>query len=90
MGDVPKDSSAGERYDAIIEGRCPTCGETLERREHDGWCVPCGFGWAYETTGPKTATVSLTIEPDLMELNTSLGRFTSRTARVTWDRPVTD
>jgi hypothetical protein len=29
---------------SIIEGRCPTCGGVLERREDCGWCESCGFG----------------------------------------------
>lgn len=74
----------------VIEGLCATCGGPLERRERDGWCAVCGVGWAYHSTGPKTATLTMVIEPDLVEVNTSLGRITMTAARLEARRQVGD
>lgn len=54
-------------YEAIIEGRCPTCDSALERRERDGWCNTCDVGWSYRTTGRDMGELSLTIEPRTVE-----------------------
>lgn len=52
--------SPSPNYDAIIEGICPTDGEPLEMRDDDlGWCPRCGFGWAVQSTGPGTSTLTI-------------------------------
>lgn len=64
---------------SILEGRCPTCGTVLDRRERDGWCPTCQVGWA-STWHDGEGTVTLTLEAETTELKSSLGRITKPTS----------
>lgn len=65
------------RYEAIIEGICPTDGAQLERRSDSdvAWCPTCKLGWGLRSTGPGESTLTLGLSADTTKLDAAFDRL---------------
>ena len=68
-------------FDAILEGRCPSCSTELERRDTDGWCPTCKVGWATWSRDGE-GEVAITLELDIGQFRDGLEQASRAFKRV--------